>query len=54
MIVVKRPRDGRRPEAGERDESGFVEIAGAVMSQDPSPKLQRNPKLRITKMDQLT
>jgi hypothetical protein len=46
MIVVKRPRDGRRPGVVERDAGGLAVSAGAVMLEAPNPKLQAPEKFQ--------
>jgi hypothetical protein len=44
MIVVKRPREGRRPGEEERTAGALVVSAGAVMSEAPNSKLQAPEK----------
>jgi hypothetical protein len=47
MIVVKRPREGRRPGEEERaGEGALVVSAGAVILEAPNPKLQAPEKFQ--------
>jgi hypothetical protein len=47
MIVVKRPREGRRPGVVERSAGALVVSAGAVMLEVPKPKSQTPKKSQM-------
>jgi hypothetical protein len=47
MMVVKRPREGRRPGEEERDAGTLVVSAGAVILEAPNSKLQTSEKSQI-------
>src|SRR5260370_35505221 len=50
MIVVKRPREGRRPGEEERGVGALVVSAGAVLSEAPDSKTEiPKPKFQIPK-----